>query len=133
MKRIVACCVAAGVLLAVCLITSRFAEAQPRTTPPTIELPTMPPVPAPVPVFSVAPTTAPVPKPIKKTENVYELLTKLADIKAKKAELDEAEKETTSLLKKELLNLQQQTQKLGVNSESVEPPQALNATRGTTK
>jgi len=59
----------------------------------------------------------PAPAEQKKADNIYELLTKLASIKAKKAELDKAESETLALLKKELSQLKQQSQKLGVTFE----------------
>lgn len=130
MKRIAACCVAAGILLVVCVISSRFAGAQ--SSPGAPPLVPAPPIPIPV-VAPPPPLGTPAPPPTKKAENVYELLAKLADIKAKKAELDEAEKETTSLLKKELLNLQQQTQKLGVNTEGSESAQSFNRTIGASK
>ncbi len=65
---------------------------------------------------------SPPPPQQTKDQNIYELLTKLASIKARQAELDKVEKETTALLKKELGQLKQQYQKLGVNLEDDSPP-----------
>ncbi len=113
MKRIGILCSVGGLLMVLGVVWLGPADAQPvppggPVSPPTAPLPT--------PAVSV-PQPPPPPVDQKQPDNVYELLTKLASIKAKKAELDKAESETMALLKKELSQLKQQSKKLGVSLE----------------
>jgi len=80
---------------------------------------------SPPPPAMTGPATPPVsvpPAPSEKT--VYSLLKKLADLQAKKAQIESEVKETVDSLQKEMVELKQQYQKLGVNTEVPEtaPP-----------
>jgi hypothetical protein len=63
------------------------------------------------------------PAPPPRAATIDDLLGKLADIQAKKAALDRAEKETVTLLKEKLKQQQERLRKLGVLAEDcVQPP-----------
>jgi hypothetical protein len=107
MKRIFLGC---GILAAVCSLTALAQQGLPeRSLPPTSPPP--------------AETRLPVPPPPAKAVTIDELLNKLDSIKAQKAALERAEKETVTLLKEKLKEQKDRLRKLGVSVE--EPPPAL--------
>jgi hypothetical protein len=57
-----------------------------------------------------------------KVTTVEALISKLADIQAKKAALEKAEKETVTQIKEKLKQQKERLKKLGVNVESGTPP-----------
>jgi hypothetical protein len=108
---------AALLVLAVVLVSSLPALAQPSAEPSV-------PVPYSVPLVP-QPNPAPAPRP--KASSIDDLIAKLADIQARKAALDRAEKETVILLKEKLKQQKERLNKLGVPVEESAPPTCCTA------
>jgi len=109
MKRVVFC---SGVLVLVLVVAAAVARQSP---PPSSAEGSLPPRPASNEPRLSGPAS-PTPPPAK-APSIDDLLNKLDSLKAQKAALEKAEKETVELLKQKLQEQKHRLQKLGVNFE----------------
>ena len=126
MKRIVSCC---GVLVLIIAAFSLPAIARQTQNPPSAEYGQYGP-PAPATTTESRPPEAVVTPPLAKFPNIDDLLNKLDSLKAQKAALEKAEKETVELLKEKLRVQKLRLQKLGVHVQegnAAPPPPATSS------